>query len=248
MLFPPRFWLCGVYAVLCPLFWARHKTGRDLGKKNSGPTASALRAFMLLYNVVMSAFSAYCFYVMYDTMGKYDVKTNDCRLFDRDPRYKAMGTLFYLSKYVEFLDTFFLVARAKRVSWLHYLHHIGAPIDMGLIMMTGTEVGWIFIFLNSIIHTMMYGYYALLLVGVRPPGKVFITFAQIVQFFTGFYIIYDYKNVPCYGKSAANMVVWWYNYIYVGLVLFLFLIFFLREYVMGANKKKKNAAKQRKQK
>ena len=234
--------------MLCPIFWARHKHGRDLGKKNSGPTASALRAFMLAYNVVMSGFSAWCFYVMYGTMFKYEVKTNDCSLFNSDPRYKQMAQLFYLSKYVEFLDTFFLIARAKRVSWLHYLHHIGAPIDMGLIVMTGTEVGWIFIFLNSIIHTMMYGYYALLLVGVRPPGKVLITFAQIVQFFTGFYIIYDYKNVPCYGKSAANMVVWWYNYIYVGLVLFLFLIFFLREYVMGANKKKKNAAKQRKQK
>ena len=33
-------------------------------------------------------------------------------------------------RYVEFADTIFLIVRGKPVSWLHYLHHIGAPINM----------------------------------------------------------------------------------------------------------------------
>ncbi|KAJ2853643.1 hypothetical protein GGI22_004790 [Coemansia erecta] len=40
-----------------------------------------------------------------------------------------------------------------------------------------------FVFENSIIHTLMYSYYTLTALGLRPPGKQILTRMQIAQFY-----------------------------------------------------------------
>lgn len=55
-------------------------------------------------------------------------------------------------------DTFFILVMQKKgqqVTWLQYLHHIGAAIDMYALYICGGEPVWIFVTFNSFIHTIM---------------------------------------------------------------------------------------------
>ena len=131
----------------------------------------------------------------------------------------------FVYRYVEFLDTVFLCVKGKPVSWLHYLHHIGAAIDMGWIYQSKFEAGFVFVSLNGLIHSVMYAYYGLSLVGVRMRGKVMITIAQIAQFFVGLAMIYEYKNITECHRGARKLT-WLYSYVYVGMVTVFFLHFF----------------------
>ena len=166
-----------------------------------------------------------------------------CLNFFRNSFLLFRFRFFYWSKYVEFLDTVFLILRAKPVSWLHYIHHIGAPINMGLGAMYGNEMTWIFVLLNSFIHSIMYSYYGAALAGVRLGFlRPVITSGQILQFITGFSMLWSYKNVPCFGSNPRHMVNWYFTWAYVGTVLFFFAWFFLKNYILKGKKKKSKAA------
>merc|ERR1712139_204232 len=198
--------------------------------------------FNISYNIAMSIFSLAVTILTLDAMRRLPIMQNDCDLYNNDRVFDSAMWYFYLSKYVEFVDTIFLIVRGKDVSWLHYLHHIGAPINMGIIYWSRIEAGWIFSLLNGIIHTLMYGYYGVTSLGYRVPGlfKMTLTTLQIAQFLTGFTILYFYASVPCWAASAERMMAWWYTYLYVGTVLVLFVSFYVKTYIMKqvANKKK----------
>merc|ERR1712032_641505 len=95
--------------------------------------------------------------------------------------------LFYVSKYVEFLDTYFLILCDRNVSWLQFIHHVGAVLDMGMLYHGRNDAVWIFVGLNGIIHTIMYYYYACCILKweFTLMPKSWITRMQLVQFFTG---------------------------------------------------------------
>jgi len=237
------FILCVVYplgiAVLNTV--AKNQEWGDLCKK-SAAFGKAFKAFNLGYNVLMSLFSLAITLLTADAMRRMPIMQNDCERYNNDRIFDTAMWYFYLSKYVEFIDTIFLIVRGKDVSWLHYLHHIGAPINMGIIYWSRIEAGWIFSLLNGIIHTLMYGYYGVTSLGYRVPGlfKMTLTTLQIAQFLTGFTILYFYASVPCWAASAERMMAWWYTYLYVGTVLVLFVSFYVKTYIMKqvANKKK----------
>jgi len=237
------FILCVVYplgiAVLNTV--AKNQEWGDLCKK-SAAFGKAFKAFNLGYNVLMSLFSLAITLLTADAMRRMPIMQNDCERYNNDRIFDTAMWYFYLSKYVEFIDTIFLIVRGKDVSWLHYLHHIGAPINMGIIYWSRIEAGWIFSLLNGIIHTLMYGYYGVTSLGYRVPGlfKMTLTTLQIAQFLTGFTILYFYASVPCWAASAERMMAWWYTYLYVGIVLVLFVSFYVKTYIMKqvANKKK----------
>lgn len=91
----------------------------------------------------------------------------------------------YCDKYLEFLDTAFMVLRGRydQVSFLHVYHH--------------TSIGWCWwialqfwwkgdayfgALLNSAIHVAMYSHYAVALLGKSTPWKKWLTKAQLLQF------------------------------------------------------------------
>jgi len=98
------------------------------------------------------------------------------------------GTLFYLSKFWEFLDTVIIVLKGKSPSFLQVYHHAGNPfvthsklilcfLDVGVViamylMVASRETGGIFTItiLNSFIHTLMYAYYTLTALVTLPDG------------------------------------------------------------------------------
>merc|ERR1719326_715018 len=87
---------------------------------------SRVKACMALYNFVMMTFSAYCAVAMIQIM-KEDYWTPAVTI----DKFHTVVYAFYISKYVEFLDTIFLILKCQPVSWLQYYHHFGAPLAMG---------------------------------------------------------------------------------------------------------------------
>jgi GNS1/SUR4 family len=236
-----------LYAVTVPLLLRSplFSSGRSADGKGR---SSWLNGLMVLYNLVMSVFSAWsAFHVLY-ALTILPVKTNDCELwFNSEPqtKFETVSHYFYLSKYVEFADTLFLILNGRSVNWLHYLHHLGAPIDMGGLLRSHSESLWIFIGLNGTIHTLMYAYFGFSALGGRwqklvSPLRVVMTSMQIVQFLTGFTIVFAYRNIPCFAADGDRMAFYYFTYAYVLLVLGFFLVFFVKSYMP---KKKSDKAK-----
>ncbi|KAF3769945.1 hypothetical protein M406DRAFT_343931 [Cryphonectria parasitica EP155] len=97
------------------------------------------------------------------------------------------GWIFYLSKFYEVLDTFIILAKGKLSSTLQTYHHAGAMMCMWAGMRYMSPPIWMFVFVNSGIHAMMYTYYTLSAFSIRVPVviKRTLTTLQITQFLVG---------------------------------------------------------------
>lgn len=115
------------------------------------------------------------------------------------------GWLFYMSKFYEVVDNLIILAKGKRASTLQVYHHAGALICMWAGIRYMSPPIWMFVLVNSGIHTLMVGYtqilnlfsheantvqytyYTFCTVGVRAPKiiKQTITSLQITQFVVG---------------------------------------------------------------
>ncbi|KAK6865112.1 elongation of fatty acids protein sre1 [Apiospora arundinis] len=92
------------------------------------------------------------------------------------------GTKFY-----EVLDTFIILAKGKLSSTLQTYHHAGAMMCMWAgIRFMSTPI-WMFVFVNSGIHAMMYTYYTVTAFNIRVPTTIkrTLTTLQITQFLVG---------------------------------------------------------------
>jgi hypothetical protein len=97
------------------------------------------------------------------------------------------GWFFYLSKFYEVLDTLIILAKGKKSSTLQTYHHAGAMLCMWAGIRYMSPPIWMFVFVNSFIHTLMYTYYTLTAFAVPVPMAVkrSLTTIQIAQFLVG---------------------------------------------------------------
>ncbi|NWR37290.1 ELOV6 protein, partial [Tachuris rubrigastra] len=156
------------------------------------------------------------------------------------PVSKLWMYLFIVSKLVELGDTLFIVLRKKKLTFVHWYHHLTAAV-VGWYsyseMIAGA--GWITA-LNFSVHALTYSYYTVTAMGIRVPSSIaiIITTSQMVQM-TGFVImnifIFFWKDDKvCHITWPMLLSTSW---VYTTLLL-LFCNFFFKTYLSGTRKSK----------
>eukprot|EP00929_Paragymnodinium_shiwhaense_P070996 TRINITY_DN36070_c0_g1_i1.p1 TRINITY_DN36070_c0_g1~~TRINITY_DN36070_c0_g1_i1.p1 ORF type:complete len:359 (+),score=42.73 TRINITY_DN36070_c0_g1_i1:52-1128(+) len=146
--------------------------------------------------------------------------------------------IFIYSKIVELGDTFFLVARKRSVTFLHWYHHITVLVYCWYAYAYMTSQAHIFVAMNYAVHAVMYFYYGLMsfkLPSIIPP--VVITASQIMQMVIGtlvqfrslYLCIWPEPDLPChvhYPSTVGGCVMY-------GSYLVLFLQYAVGRYLSG---------------
>uniref|UniRef100_A0A6B2LD01 Elongation of fatty acids protein n=1 Tax=Arcella intermedia TaxID=1963864 RepID=A0A6B2LD01_9EUKA len=151
------------------------------------------------HNLVMCLFSIYCFvgmtrtftfnYINHPSQNPFVVFCDPDNNLYQDMNYWYY--LFYVSKFVEYLDTVFLILKGKQVMppensqyTLHVFHHAVTATMSWICLYYHIAIAWIGPILNTFVHIWMYGYYALAEMNKidRRLGGKFITPIQIIQF------------------------------------------------------------------
>jgi len=147
----------------------------------------ALKNYMVTYNLYQTILNLYMF-----ASFNYEIFSQGKPIWGNAPDWSQKGFklsflvwMHYNNKYVELLDTVFMVLRKKtnQISFLHVYHHVllvwswfaVCKIACGGDAYFGAMV-------NSFIHVVMYSYYLISLLGYRCFFKNYITLAQMLQF------------------------------------------------------------------
>eukprot|EP00322_Chrysochromulina_rotalis_P006849 CAMPEP_0115858006 /NCGR_PEP_ID=MMETSP0287-20121206/15872_1 /TAXON_ID=412157 /ORGANISM="Chrysochromulina rotalis, Strain UIO044" /LENGTH=263 /DNA_ID=CAMNT_0003312251 /DNA_START=71 /DNA_END=862 /DNA_ORIENTATION=- len=142
---------------------------------------------MIVYNFAQVFINAYVAYAIAAPLGMrvWGIGMKD----SPDVRYGVF--LHYLCKYLDFTDTAIIVARKKeeQLSFLHVWHHASIVAVWGWVVNTwptaeeGGSAAYAYgAWINSIIHVIMYAYYGLTAMGIKPPFKKAVTTCQLTQF------------------------------------------------------------------
>ena len=153
--------------------------------------------------------------------------------------------MFVFSKIPELIDTFFIVSRKKPLIFLHWYHHVTVLLFCWHSYATEASTGLFFVAMNYSVHAVMYGYYFLMAVKMKPkwlPPQV-ITIAQITQMLIGTSLcvmsfILLKKGGDCAVKKE-NVIAGGLMY---GSYLYLFAEFAVKRFILAPKQKAKKLA------
>jgi elongation of very long chain fatty acids protein 4 len=229
--------------VIGGLLWIK---ARDLKPRASEPFL--LQALVLVHNLFCFALSLYmCVGITYQAITwRYSLWGNAY-----NPKHKEMAILiylFYMSKYVEFMDTVIMVLKrsTRQISFLHVYHHSSISLIWWAIAhhAPGGEAYWSAA-LNSGVHVLMYAYY-FLAACLRSSPKLknkylfwgrYLTQFQMFQFMLNLVqAYYDMKTNAPYPQWLIKIL-----FYYMISLLFLFGNFYVQKYIKPSGGKQKGA-------
>ena len=149
--------------------------------------------------------------------------------------------LYYLTKYIDLIDTVFFTLRKKfgQITTLHLYHHSIVPVLGFVALKIGPTTPPLLLFahINSLVHVIMYSYYLLSSLGpkVQPYlwWKKYLTQLQLVQFMIfGFYGVLMFLFQT--GYKPAHF---WMGFIQPPIFFWLFWDFYKKTYKLQHNKK-----------
>ena len=151
--------------------------------------------------------------------------------------------LFVYSKIPELIDTFFIVARKKPLIFLHWYHHVTVLLYCWHSYAVEAPQALYFIAMNYSVHAIMYGYYALSAMRIKPAWlpPAMITSSQIMQMVVGLFVqcnaSYHYyiQNSPYKSCPLNGTNIFWGGIMYAS-YLKLFCDFALKRYVWRPQK------------
>ena len=155
-----------------------------LRKFMAGRSPYALNFAMKMYNTAQVALNVYMIWGLC-------VLSSPTNIFGINEKYTARLEYFvwvhYMSKFLDYFDTVFIILRGKekqQLSFLHVYHHASIGMIWGtlLYMGHGNGTAGFGALINSVIHCMMYSHYLWTSFGLNNPFKKMITQAQLIQF------------------------------------------------------------------
>lgn len=152
---------------------------------------------------------------------------------------------YYFSKFIEFADTLFFVARKKfnQVTLLHVIHHGCMPMSVWFgVRFTPGGHSTFFGLLNSLVHVFMYTYYGLAALGPEYHKwlwwKKYMTTFQLVQFIAIIVHAFQLFFINC---NYPKAFVWWIGG-HAVVFFFLFTDFYKQAYLKKKARTRINAA------
>jgi hypothetical protein len=154
-----------------------------------------LRLPLILWNTILAVFSIlsavrivpYTLTTLVQNGAWYFVCRNGMASYGQGGTVALWSVLFVYSKYFELVDTALLILRKKQVSFLHWFHHASVVLLSINALAYYSPSALIMSGMNSLVHTVMYTYYAIAAIRTRPPrrwGKL-VTKLQLVQMWVG---------------------------------------------------------------
>jgi len=149
--------------------------------------AYSLKFAMQVYNLVQVALNVYMIWGL--TVLPFLSETPN--IFGINAKYTERLEYFvfihYISKFLDFFDTVFIILRGKerqQLSFLHVYHHASIGMIWGTLLYIGHGNGTAAFgcLINSVIHCIMYSHYFFTSLGYENPFKKMITQAQLIQF------------------------------------------------------------------
>ncbi|KAL7641110.1 UNVERIFIED_CONTAM: hypothetical protein RMT77_008247 [Armadillidium vulgare] len=210
-------------------------------------TPANIRTYLKFYNIFQVLLSAYIFSetVITAWSAKYNIWCEPLRstLSYNGRRMAIASYLFHVSKYIDLLDTFFMVVRGNKhqITVLHIFHHSSMILNSWMGIRHAPTGHSFFIHLaNSFVHICMYSYYFLSSLGtwIRPYlwWKPLLTQMQIIQFFFMFiHMMFGFYNDCPLPMPLVKTVL-----IYLVVLIGLFINFYIQTYLKGSRKFLKN--------
>lgn len=208
------------------------------------PAVPGLYPLKFLYNVVQIMLCSYMCIEACVRAYSAGYSFLPCNEFNHtNPPIGFILYVFYLSKILDFADTFFIIAekRWKQLSFLHVYHHAATFLSYWLNINVGYDGDvYVTIVLNGLIHTIMYTYYFVSMHTDKIWWKSQLTVAQMVQFMLmnaqAIYLLstgctyYPVKTIYAYFGYVASL-------------LLLFANFYIQSYLSSGSKKSRSVSK-----
>ncbi len=151
--------------------------------------------------------------------------------------------LFVYSKIPELVDTFFIIARKRPLIFLHWYHHVTVLLYCWHSYAVEAPQALYFIAMNYSVHAIMYGYYALSAMKIKPAWlpPAMITSSQIMQMVVGLFVqcnaSYQYLYQPTESCPLNGTNIFWGGLMYAS-YLKLFCDFALKRYITPSKSQK----------
>lgn len=203
-------------ATMCIVYLVVILGGRELMRNQP---AFKLNTLFKLHNLMLTLVSASLLILFIEqlvpTLWNHGLYNNICGAPGWSPQLVTLYYLNYWTKYIELLDTVFLVLKKKPLTFLHCYHHPATALLCFTQLVGHTSVSWVPITLNLTVHVVMYWYYFQSARGIRVAWKEWITRLQITQFVIDlgfvYFATYDYvvhTNFPSFphvGECAGEL-------------------------------------------
>lgn len=204
-----------------------------------------LRFFVQVHNLILIALSAGMAgsAVYWAVQGRYNFWGNAFKASEKEMALTIY--VFYMSKFYEFFDTFIMLLKGKseQVSLLHVYHH-GSISSIWWVIAYAAPGGdaYYSCALNSLVHVLMYTYYALSTMLGKDPARRrkylwwsrYLTQFQMFQFVTNMaQAAFTYYRSP-YPKFLSKLL-----FFYMITLLALFFNFYRRKHIGGSKAPRK---------